>query len=179
MGMSSEMFWGGRQGNLAFTERLRTWAGGLPVVTGADACDHALQVVNARRLGIVTPYQPVADGQVRTYFTESGDDVVALRGLKCPTAAAHAAVQLAQGRLEVELEKAGALLALAESHLQSAPPARRRRLAVAIASLRLALARRSGQFTEVDGAGEPARNASTAANRATGLRWAASCAGSR
>ncbi|MBO0745659.1 MAG: AAA family ATPase, partial [Candidatus Dormibacteraeota bacterium] len=60
-------------------------------------------------------------------------------------ALAHAAVQLAQGRLE----DAAAQLALAESDVQSAPPARRRRLAVAIASLRLALARRSGRFTEV------------------------------
>jgi LuxR family maltose regulon positive regulatory protein len=60
-------------------------------------------------------------------------------------ALAHAAVELAQGRLE----EAAAQLALAESHVQSAPPARRRRLAVAIASLQLALARRSGQFTEV------------------------------
>ena len=60
-------------------------------------------------------------------------------------ALAHAAVQLANGRLE----EAAAQLALAECHVQSAPPARRRRLAVAIASLRLALARRNGQFTEV------------------------------
>src|SRR3954451_21694539 len=60
-------------------------------------------------------------------------------------ALAHAAAELNQGRLE----EAAAQLALAESHLESAPPARRRRLAVAIASLRLALARRSGQFTEV------------------------------
>jgi LuxR family maltose regulon positive regulatory protein len=60
-------------------------------------------------------------------------------------ALAHAAAELNQGRLE----EAAAQLALAESHLQSAPPARRRRLAVAVASLRLALARRSGQFTEV------------------------------
>src|SRR5256712_5759678 len=60
-------------------------------------------------------------------------------------ALAHAAVQLAQGRLE----EAAAQLALAESHVQSTPPARRRRLAVAVASLRLALARRSGRFTEV------------------------------
>jgi LuxR family transcriptional regulator, maltose regulon positive regulatory protein len=60
-------------------------------------------------------------------------------------ALAHAAVDLAQGRLE----EAAAQLALAESHVQSVPPARRRRLTVAIASLRLALARRSGQFTEV------------------------------
>src|SRR5207249_7547044 len=57
----------------------------------------------------------------------------------------HAAVQLAHGRLE----EAAAQLALAESHVQSTPPARRRRLAVAVASLRLALARRSGRFTEV------------------------------
>jgi LuxR family maltose regulon positive regulatory protein len=59
-------------------------------------------------------------------------------------ALAHAAVQLAQGRLE----EAAAQLALAESHVESAPPDRRR-LAMASASLRLALARRSGQFAEV------------------------------
>ena len=60
-------------------------------------------------------------------------------------ALAHAAVELSQGRLE----EAASHLALAESHVESAPPGRRRPLAVAIASLRLALARRSGQFTEV------------------------------
>src|SRR6202034_4533103 len=60
-------------------------------------------------------------------------------------ALAHAAAELNEGRLE----EAAVQLALAESHVQSAPPARRRRLAVAIASLRLALARRSGQFMEV------------------------------
>jgi LuxR family maltose regulon positive regulatory protein len=60
-------------------------------------------------------------------------------------ALAHAAAELNQGRLE----EASAQLALAESHLQTAPPAHRRRLTVAIASLRLALARRSGQFSEV------------------------------
>ncbi len=60
-------------------------------------------------------------------------------------ALAHAATELNQGRLE----EAAAQLALAESQVGSAPPARRRRLMVAIASLRLALARRSGQFSEV------------------------------
>ncbi len=60
-------------------------------------------------------------------------------------ALAHAAVQLVDGRLE----EAANQLALAESHVESAQPARRRGLAVAIASLRLALARRSGRFTEV------------------------------
>jgi LuxR family transcriptional regulator, maltose regulon positive regulatory protein len=60
-------------------------------------------------------------------------------------ALAHAAAELNQGRIE----EAAAQLALAESHVQSAPPALGRRLTVAIASLRLALARRSGQFSEV------------------------------
>jgi LuxR family maltose regulon positive regulatory protein len=59
-------------------------------------------------------------------------------------ALAHAAAELNQGRME----EAVAQLALAESHLPIAPAARRRR-AVAVASLRLALARRSGQFREV------------------------------
>jgi LuxR family maltose regulon positive regulatory protein len=60
-------------------------------------------------------------------------------------ALAHAAAQLNRGRLEEAADQ----LELAESRVQSAPPARRRRLVVAIASLRLALARRSGQFSEV------------------------------
>ena len=60
-------------------------------------------------------------------------------------ALAHAANDLNHGRLE----EAAAQLALAESHLQCAPQARRGRLAVAIASLRLAMARRSGRFGEV------------------------------
>ena len=60
-------------------------------------------------------------------------------------ALAHAANELNQGRLE----EAAAQLGLAESQVQRTPPARRRRLAVAIASLRLAIARRSGQFSEV------------------------------
>jgi LuxR family maltose regulon positive regulatory protein len=60
-------------------------------------------------------------------------------------ALAHAAAELNQGRTE----EAAVQLALAESHLSSAPPARHRRLAVAVASLRLAMARRSGQFSAV------------------------------
>src|SRR5207245_2615138 len=62
-------------------------------------------------------------------------------------ALAHAAVQLAQGRLE----EAAAQLALGELHVQGVAPNRRRRLAVAIASLRLALARRSGEVMEAMG----------------------------
>jgi len=98
MGMSSETFWGGKEGNEAFTQRIRGWGGGLEVATGADACNRALRVFNARRLGIVTPYQPVGDGQVRKYFTECGYDIVALKGLRCPTAISIAHVTEAELR---------------------------------------------------------------------------------
>jgi LuxR family maltose regulon positive regulatory protein len=60
-------------------------------------------------------------------------------------ALAHAAAELNHGRLQ----EAAAQLAFAESSIQGTPPARRQRLTVAIASLKLALARRSGHFTEV------------------------------
>jgi LuxR family maltose regulon positive regulatory protein len=52
---------------------------------------------------------------------------------------------LAQGRLD----GAAAHLAVAEAHVRTTPPDRRRRLGVAIASLQLALARRRGQLAGV------------------------------
>jgi LuxR family transcriptional regulator, maltose regulon positive regulatory protein len=60
-------------------------------------------------------------------------------------ALAHAAAAVNQGRLE----EAATQLAMAEAHVQNASPARRGRLAAAITALRLAAARRSGQFSEV------------------------------
>jgi LuxR family maltose regulon positive regulatory protein len=52
---------------------------------------------------------------------------------------------LAQGRLD----EAAAHLVVAEAHVRAAPPDRRRRLGVAIASLQLALARRRGHLAGV------------------------------
>ena len=47
------------------------------------------------------------------------------------------------------LDDAAARLAVAESHAETAPPDRRRRLGVAIAALKVSLARRRGQLTDV------------------------------
>jgi len=85
MGMSSETFWGGRKGTEEFERNIERLSG-LPIATGARACERALTVLGARRLGIVTPYQPVGDAQVRRFLEECGYEVVALKGLRCPTA---------------------------------------------------------------------------------------------
>lgn len=85
MGMSSETFWGGRKGTEEFERNIERLSG-LSIATGARACERALAVLGARRLGIVTPYQPVGDAQVRRFLEECGYEVVALKGLRCPTA---------------------------------------------------------------------------------------------
>lgn len=91
MGMSAETFWGGAQGHEGFLAKVRAVAG-VPVVTGADACREALEAIGATRIGVVTPYQQVGDDNVRHYFSDIGVDVVAVRGLRCPTATAIAEV---------------------------------------------------------------------------------------
>jgi LuxR family transcriptional regulator, maltose regulon positive regulatory protein len=60
-------------------------------------------------------------------------------------ALAHAASDLGQGRLD----EAAAHLAVAETYAEAAPLDRQRRLRVAIASLKLSLARRRGNFADV------------------------------
>ena len=88
MGMSAETFWGGVEGNRAFEERISAAAGGLAVSTGAASCRAALEAYGVERISVFSPYQPVADVQVSTYFKEAGFDVVHVTGLRCPTATA-------------------------------------------------------------------------------------------
>lgn len=101
MGMSSETFWGGKKGNEEFQRRIEDLSG-LRIATGANACARALGVLGARRLGVVTPYQPIGDMQVRRFLEECGFDVVALRGLRCPTAVSIAHVDEATLRRAID-----------------------------------------------------------------------------
>ncbi len=97
MGMSAETFWDGVEGNRRFTQQINDISG-LQVATGAEACERGLQLLGATRIGIVTPYQPVGDGNVVKFFEELGFEVAAIEGLKCPTAVAIAEVGEAQLR---------------------------------------------------------------------------------
>lgn len=93
MGMSSETFWGGVEGNRRFIKQIKELSGGLGVATGAEACERALRLLGVRRLGVVTPYQPVGDANVMRFFSEIDCEVVNITGLRCPTAVSIAHVQ--------------------------------------------------------------------------------------
>lgn len=91
MGMSAETFWGGVEGNRQFTEAIESFSG-LRVATGAEACRRALELFGAKKIGVVTPYQPIGDENVVRFFTELGHPVANIKGLRCPTAVAIARV---------------------------------------------------------------------------------------
>src|SRR5919206_1697794 len=92
MGMSSETFWGGVDGNAQFIERV-TVQSGLAISTGASACRAALERHEVRRIAVLSPYQPIADRHVTRYFEEAGFDIVRFKGLRCPTATSIAEVR--------------------------------------------------------------------------------------
>ena len=104
LGMSSETFWDGLEGSLRLRERIEAHAG-VKVAMGSDASQAALRRLGSiRRLGVVTPYMPIADAQVRRFFTDCGFEVVRLKGLRCesPVAIAHASERtLRDAMLEV------------------------------------------------------------------------------
>ena len=97
MGMSAETFWDGVEGNRAFKKQIHDLSG-LDVATGAEGCERALKLYGARKIGVVTPYQPIGDSNVVKFFTELGFEVSAIKGLKCPTAVDIAHVSEAELR---------------------------------------------------------------------------------
>ena len=91
MGMSSETFWGGLEASRDLKRRVEARAG-VGVSMGSDASQAALRRYGAiRRIGVVTPYMPVGDEQVKLFFKDCGFEVVNLVGLKCrsPSLIAH------------------------------------------------------------------------------------------
>ncbi len=91
MGMSAETFWDGLEGSVELERRVEQRAG-VKVAMGSDACQAALRRYGAiKRIGVITPYMPVGDEQVRKFFADCGFEVVHLKGLKCqsPMLIAH------------------------------------------------------------------------------------------
>ena len=84
MGMAVPCFWGGRDGCDAMHKKLEQRAG-VAVTVPPEAVGQALNVLGVRRIGIVSPYLPLADEHVKQWFTESGFDVAEIFGLCAKT----------------------------------------------------------------------------------------------
>ena len=85
MGMSAITFYGGAKGADEFQAKIER-ASGVGVSIGSHSCVAALKAYGAgKRIAFLTPYYPVANDQVRQYFTDSGFTVVRDICLKCPS----------------------------------------------------------------------------------------------
>jgi maleate isomerase len=85
LGISIPTFWGGVVGGRSIRHRLED-AAGVPCILGSEASVEALrQFPGHTRLGVLTPYQPVADMQVHQYLAEAGFSPTALLSLKRPS----------------------------------------------------------------------------------------------
>jgi maleate isomerase len=124
LGMSAETFWDGLRGSSRLKTQLEKRAR-KGVTLGSDACRAALRAYGRgiRRIGVITPYMPVGDRQVRRFFSDCGYNVVNLLGLKCrsPASISHvskqalrdAIVRVNRGKVDA-IVQVGTNLAMAE-----------------------------------------------------------------
>lgn len=127
MGMSAETFWDGAAGAERLHQKMIERTGGVPVVMGSTAVDAAIKAYSTgrraiRKIGIITPYMPVGDNNVRKFFEDQGYEVINLVGLKSPSpmliaheskqALKRAAIEVADG-VDAVIQ-AGTNLAFAE-----------------------------------------------------------------
>src|SRR5690606_33115916 len=90
LGISAETFWDGLAASRELKASLENHTG-LDASMGSAAGIAALNLFGAKKLGVVTPYQPVGDKNVVRFFEQAGFEVVNLKGLKCesPVHIAH------------------------------------------------------------------------------------------
>jgi maleate isomerase len=83
MGMSSVTFNGGAAGADAFVAKVEKEAG-VKISVGSHSSTAALRAYGGvKRIAFISPYYPVANAEVRRYFTESGFEVVRDICLQC------------------------------------------------------------------------------------------------
>lgn len=86
MGMSAETFWDGADGAEKLQKKMEEKTNGVPVIMGSHAVDAAIAAYgNIKKIGIITPYAPVGDANVKKYFEDIGYEVVHLKGLASPS----------------------------------------------------------------------------------------------
>jgi maleate isomerase len=107
MGMSSVTFYDGAAGADAFVQKVEAEAG-VRISVGSHSSTAALNAYGAKRIAFLSPYYPVANAEVRRYFTESGFEVVRDIYLACRswTAIAEVTPELLRDKL-IELNGDG------------------------------------------------------------------------
>jgi maleate isomerase len=92
MGMSAVTFFGGAAGADAFQAKIES-AAGVGISIGSHSSTAALKAYGGvKRIASLSPYYPVANAEVRRYFTESGFEVVRDICLECKSWTAIAEV---------------------------------------------------------------------------------------
>jgi len=86
MGMSAVTFYGGVRGAEEFRRSVETEAK-VGISIGAHSCTAALKAYGTgiKRISFMSPYYPVANAEVRRYFTEAGFEVVNDIPLQAPS----------------------------------------------------------------------------------------------
>ncbi|HXW41711.1 MAG TPA: Asp/Glu racemase [Xanthobacteraceae bacterium] len=105
MGMSSITFAGGVAGADEFVAKIER-AAGVKVSVGSHSATAALKTYGGvKRIAFLSPYYPVANAQVRRYFSEAGFQVARDLCLECKswTAIAEVTPQTLRGKL-IELD---------------------------------------------------------------------------
>ncbi len=84
MGMSAITFYGGIAGANEFQQKVEKESG-LKISVGSHSCAAALRALGGvKRIAFLSPYFPVANAEVKRYFTECGFEVVRDDCLRCP-----------------------------------------------------------------------------------------------
>jgi maleate isomerase len=92
MGMSSVTFIGGARGADEFQRKIERESG-VSATIGSHSCTAALKAYGGiKRIAFLSPYYPVANAEVRRYFTDSGFEVVRDVCLECKSWTGIAAV---------------------------------------------------------------------------------------
>jgi len=108
MGMSSVTFFGGVAGADEFQAKVEREAG-VKISIGSHSSTAALRAYGGvKRIAFLSPYYPVANAEVRRYFTESGFEVIRDICLQCKswTGIAEVTTEVLRGRL-IELNGNG------------------------------------------------------------------------
>ena len=101
LGISAESIWGGGLDAASkVKDRIRIRSGGKEVVIAADALPLALKSYRVKgRVGLLTPYMPVAEKHLKKYMDDIGYEVSSMVHLKCKSPVLIAHTPLSQIKL--------------------------------------------------------------------------------